>query len=118
MGSKDSFIEETEIYTIIKENIQDGLGVDIVKDDRLVDIINKNSDMIVHEIEQLSQTNVVEHKIEITENRPIKQMPYRISFILREMVTQEIKKMEEVGFISSCNSEWCSPVVTATEKKW
>ncbi|OMJ18369.1 hypothetical protein AYI69_g7055, partial [Smittium culicis] len=71
--SKDSFIEETEIYTIIKENIQDGLGEDIFKDDRLVDIINKNSDIFVHEIEQLSQTNVVEHKIEITENRPIKQ---------------------------------------------
>ncbi|OMJ22759.1 hypothetical protein AYI70_g2667, partial [Smittium culicis] len=112
--SKDNFLEDVEIYTIFKEEIIDQLPENIIVDNRLEMLMENNKQLFVDEIDQLTQTDLVEHKIELMKSNPIKQRPYRIPYHLQNMVREEIKKMEENGVISPCSSEWCSPVV---EKK-
>ncbi|OMJ15066.1 hypothetical protein AYI69_g8334, partial [Smittium culicis] len=83
--SKDKFLEDTEIYTILKEENLDQTEENIIIDKRLEELIMNNEKLFVEEIEQLTQTDVVEHKIELLDNSPIKQRPYRIPYHLQKL---------------------------------
>ncbi|OMJ21103.1 hypothetical protein AYI69_g5967 [Smittium culicis] len=88
--SKDKFLEDVEIYTIYKEENIDQSSENIILDDRLDKLIENNKQLFVDEIEELTQTDLVEHKIELSENNPIKQRPYRIPYHLQNMVERKL----------------------------
>ncbi|OMJ23323.1 hypothetical protein AYI70_g2334 [Smittium culicis] len=114
--SKDNFLEDVEIYTIFKEENIDQLPEKIIIDNRLDMLMENNMQLFVEEIYQLTQTDLVEHKIELMRSKPIKLRSYKIPYHLQNILRQEIKKMEENGVISPCISEWYSPVVAAWKK--
>ena len=65
---------------------------------------------------QPGRTNVIEHRIILTTDKPIRQCPYRIPQAYREKVKKEIEEMEENGIIRKSKSEWASPLVIVPKK--
>ena len=51
------------------------------------------------------------HKVEVGENEPIKQHPYRLHPTKKMQVNKEVEFMLENGIIESSDSSWSSPIV-------
>ena len=62
------------------------------------------------------RTTICQHHIHTKEGLPIRQRPYRIPHMFREIVEKEIRTMLEEGMIEPSNSEWVSPMVIIKEK--
>ena len=45
------------------------------------------------------KTNMIKHKIEITENNPIRSRPYPLPYAMRENLKKEMKDMLSFGII-------------------
>ncbi|MCU7806226.1 MAG: RNA-directed DNA polymerase, partial [Candidatus Thiodiazotropha sp. (ex Lucinoma borealis)] len=64
----------------------------------------------------LGCTDIVKHKIDTGNSRPIKQQPRRLPLAKREMVEAEIKRMLEQGIIEKSSSSWSAPIVLVEKK--
>ena len=61
-------------------------------------------------------TNLVTHHIDVGTNKPINQMPYRVSPKERKIIESEIERMLDEEIIEPSNSPWASPVVLVSKK--
>ncbi|OMH79742.1 Gypsy retrotransposon integrase-like protein 1 [Zancudomyces culisetae] len=101
--------ELTELFIIFKENIDINM-TDQFDDPRIQEVKERNKDLFISEIEELKQTDLVEHTITLTEERPIKQKPYRIPHHLREKVMTELEVMAANGVITPLEAKEEEPI--------
>ena len=45
------------------------------------------------------KTNMIDHKIKLTDNHPVRPRPYPLPYTVRENLTREIKNMLSFGII-------------------
>ncbi|XP_049518616.1 uncharacterized protein LOC125943367 [Dermacentor silvarum] len=64
----------------------------------------------------LSQTSVVQHRIDTGNASPIRRRPYRVSLAERRVIQGEVDKMLTKGVIEPSSSPWASPVVLVKKK--
>ena len=67
--------------------------------------------------DDLGCTSIVEHAIELENDKPIKQAPRRLPLAKMRAAEDEINKMAAAGVIEKSNSPWLSPVVLVTKPK-
>ena len=80
------------------------------------DVIKEYSFLFAMGILDLGKTNLVKHKIELTDYTPIKDRYRRIPPHQYEEVQKHLKEMLDVGAIRRSNSPWASPVVLVRKK--
>ena len=80
------------------------------------DVIKKYSFLFAMGTLDLGRTNLVKHKIELTDYTPIKDRYRRIPPHQYEEVRKHLKEMLDVGAIRRSNSPWASPVVLVRKK--
>jgi len=56
-------------------------------------------------------THIVEHKVELTHDEPIKSKPYPIPYKVQEVVDKEIADMLAMGMIEPSDAPYASPLV-------
>ena len=61
-------------------------------------------------------TSTIKHQIDVGENKPIHQAPFRTSSKERKIIEEETNKMLSQGIIERSSSPWASPVVLVTKK--
>ena len=83
---------------------------------RAKDVIRRYSFLFAMESLDLGKTNLVKHKIELTDYTPIKDRYRRIPPHQYEEVRNHLKEMLDVGAIRRSNSPWASPVVLVRKK--
>jgi len=83
---------------------------------QLVSALTSFSDTFALDQSQLGKTDLVQHSIETGDQRPIKQLPYRTPFALRQEMEGMISQMLEQGVIQESSSPWASPVVLVAKK--
>jgi len=66
--------------------------------------------------ETLGHTNVVQHKIDTGDSRPIRQYPRRLPYAYREETRKQVAEMLDQGVIQASHSPWASPIVLAKKK--
>ena len=66
--------------------------------------------------EDLGQTELVKHKIDIGDNSPIKMAPRRIPLAKQADATRCLQEMKEQGIIKASNSPWSAPIVLVKKK--
>ncbi len=54
-------------------------------------------------------TNVLEHDIDVGDNRPVKQNAYRINPVKCEIMQKEMQYLIQHGLDMPSSSPWCSP---------
>ena len=62
------------------------------------------------------KTDMIEHKIEITDNNPVSSRPYPLPYAMRKNLKREIQEMLSVGIIRESNSPFASPIVIVKKK--
>lgn len=65
----------------------------------------------------ICHTELVNHKINTGNAKPIKLKPYRLPLAKREVAEKEIQDMASRGIMEPSSSACCSPVVMVTKKK-
>ena len=55
------------------------------------------------------KTELVEHRIEAGEAKPVRLPPYRLPHAYRDIVKKELEEMEKYGIIEKSTSDWSSP---------
>ena len=61
-------------------------------------------------------TNLAEHRIDLTFDVPVRQTPYPVPFALKSSLKKELQQMEDLGIIRKSDSLYASPVVVVKEK--
>ena len=83
---------------------------------RAKDVIKRYSFLFVMGTLDLGRTNLVKHKIELTDYTPIKDRYRHIPPHQYEEVRKHLKEMLNVGVIRCPNSPWASPAVLVRKK--
>ena len=80
-------------------------------------LIIENSDVFANSTADLKKPcNLGAMKINTTSNLPIRQLPYRKSYIDREKIKNQVKDLIEAGLIRPSDSPWSSPVVMVKKR--
>ena len=79
-------------------------------------LLQKHLDVFARSKTDLGKTNIVTHKIETGNARPIKQQPRRIPLHKKEAAREEVERMLKAGIIEPSSSAWSSPIVLVTKK--
>ena len=58
-----------------------------------------------------SKTNLIEHDVDVGDSAPIKQHPYRVSPMKKELLDKEVQYMLENDIIEKSQSNWSSPCI-------
>ena len=64
----------------------------------------------------LGQTDLVEHKIETENHKPIKIPPRRIPIYKRDQVNEELDNMLNQGTVEPSDSPWSAPICLVKKK--
>jgi len=84
--------------------------------EKLKDLLRKNADVFSKTPEDRGLTDLVSHKINTGDARPIKQPPRRVPFHLRDEMQRQVDDMLRDGVIEPCDGPWSSPVVLVRKK--
>ena len=58
-----------------------------------------------------SKTNLIEHDVDVGDSAPIKQLPYRVSPMKKELLDKEVQYMLKNDIIEESQSNWSSPCI-------
>ena len=58
-----------------------------------------------------SKTNLIEHDVDVGDSAPIKQHPYRVSPMKKELLDKEVQHMLKNDIIEESQSSWSSPCI-------
>ena len=79
-------------------------------------LINSYSDIFADDLTEIGSTQLVEHKIQLTDSTPIKSKPYKVSPKERQIIEEQITEMLEQGVIRPSQSPYSSPIVLVKKK--
>ena len=61
-------------------------------------------------------TDIIEHKIVLTDEEPVRVKPYPVPYALYDDLEKEIKEMLKLGIIEPSDSPYCSPYLLIKKK--
>ena len=61
-------------------------------------------------------TNLAEHRIDLTSDVPVRQTPYPVPFALKSSLKKGLQQMEDLGIIRKSDSPYASPLVVVKKK--
>ena len=84
--------------------------------DKALNLLAEYHDIFVLEDGEMGCTEAAEHKIEVTDPRPFKEIPRNIPSGLLDEVKQHLNHMFDVGAIKPSKSAWSNAVVLVHKK--
>ena len=121
LNSSVNTLSDAEIASLRIEQ----LTVDDDENDNLLNCAKyQSNDVVVDQlIEEYSgiftgigRTNLVEHKIELKQDKVVNIKPYPIPYAYRDEVRAMLSEMQDEGIIEQSYSEWCSPLLVLKKK--
>ena len=90
--------------------------LDQTQKEELTSLLCEFSDVFASSSDDLGRSNVVKHRIDTGNAKPIRQHPRRLPVNQRPVAEQEVEKMLRQGIIEPSSSPWASPVVLVRKK--
>ena len=104
-------------------DIPQDLNIDLSNSDldehqkqRLLQFIARNRKVFANNLSELGSTSVYKHKIETTDDIPVRSRHYRMSKEMKDLVENEIDQMLKHKIIEPSTTEWTSPIVMVKKK--
>ncbi|GBM06189.1 Transposon Ty3-I Gag-Pol polyprotein, partial [Araneus ventricosus] len=104
---------------ITREKLKGVLGAEVTsfEKEELLHLLEEFGDIFdINKKSRKSRCNAVKHRIETSDNAPIKQRPYRTSATERRAIENEVQRMLKEDVIQPSDSPWSSPVVLVRKK--
>ena len=78
---------------------------------QLLECLLGKSEVFALSDEELGETDVVEHSIDTSTAKPVKEPPRRLPYALRKQLEEELHKLLEINCIEPASSPYASPLV-------
>ena len=62
------------------------------------------------------ETDVIQHRVKLTDDTPIRCKPYPLLYAMREELQNEVGSMLEMGVVKPSTSPYASPIVIVKKK--
>ena len=62
------------------------------------------------------ETNVIQHRVKLTDDTPICCKPYPLPYAMREELGNEVDSMLEMGVVRPSTSPYASPIIMVKKK--
>ena len=101
---------------VAKESIQDvATGPNLTDEQRteFTDLANQFTNFFT---ESPGTTDLVQHRIKLTSDEPVRSRPYPVPYSMRESLRKDIADMIKMGVIRESSSPYASPVVVVKKK--
>ena len=102
-----------ELYSKLQLN---DLDIEPVKLKVLKDLIGQYKDVFGRDNYDLGYCKTITHNIDTGDHPPIRQRYRRLHPPLKDLVSEELSRMEKQGIIAKSSSPWCSPLVPVKKK--
>ena len=119
-GNKDLSVNNDEMTELAschhKETVKDvKLGIELTKthQEEMMNTLARHT-KVFSDIP--GKTNMIEHKIEFSDNNAVKSRPYPLPYAMRENLKREIEDMLSLGSIRESNSPYASSIVIVKKK--
>ena len=83
---------------------------------RLGALLKTYRDRFVFKGDSLGRLNIEEHRIDTEGKGPVSKAPYRVSYVERKAIEEQVQAMLDQGVIEPIVSEWASPVVIVSKR--
>ena len=74
------------------------------------------ADLFYLEGDKFSATTSIQHKIPVTNNKPVYVKPYRLPECHKEEINRQVIDMENQGIVKKSNSPWNAPLLVVPKK--
>ena len=94
-----------------KETVKDvKLGIELIKiqQEEMMETLARHTEVFS---DIPGKTNMIEHKIELTDNNPVRSRSCVLPYAMMENLKKEIEDMLSLGIIQKSNSPFASPIV-------
>ena len=105
----------TNIITKIRVACEEGLSLP-KEADEVMKIIEKHKTIFSTTKLDMGKTNMIEHEIKTTDNKPIAFKPRRIPRGMEQEVNQMVNELLQTGVIQPSSSPWNFPIVIVNKK--
>ena len=117
----DSRKTSTDIYNLntsskVGHSYNIGLDISSTQSKSLITLLNKNNNLFVDNMKDLTQTNILQATFDTGGSPPIKQRPYKNPLARQHKLDEQINEMLEAGIVSPSSSPWSSPVVIVPKR--
>ena len=100
----------SELYKLSSADLK------VEEKEKLKEVLFKFEHTFARDDDELGRTDIVKHRIDVGDSRPVKQVPRRQALETRQIEQAEVSRMLEQGIISPSSSPWASPTVLVTKK--
>ncbi len=116
----EGVIDEEELLTLGQvDSKEDVTNVEIGEE-----LTHRQEEEIRHVLEEFQEvftdipgeTRLIEHKIEMTEEGPVKAKQYPVPYNMRESLKKDVEQMKNMGVIRESESPYSAPVVIVRKK--
>ena len=117
----DSRNTTTNVYNLntsskVDHSYNIGLDISSKQSKSLITLLDKNNNLFVDNIKDLTQTNILQATFDTGGSPPIKQRPYKNPLARQHKLDEQINEMLEAGIVSPSSSPWSSPVVIVPKR--
>ena len=105
MCQAENHLEELQKQIKISNNCSDE------ERDQLLNCLLEKNEVFALSDEELGETDVVEHSIDVTGAKPVKEVSRRLPYAMRQQLELELDKLLKIGCIEPANSPYASPLV-------
>ena len=119
-GNENLSVNDEEMMELAnchqKETVKDvKLGIELTKiqQEEMMDTLVRYTEVFS---DISGKTDMIEHKIELTDNNPVRSRPYPLPYAYRENLKREIEDTISLGIIQKSNSSFASPIVIVKKK--
>ena len=100
-----------DVNILSKHDIKFGNNLTDSQEEKLLNIINSNSDLLITSISDLTYSPLVKHDIDTGDSRPIRQRVYRAGPQQIEKINEHVKEFLDSDIIEESFSPWSSNVI-------
>jgi hypothetical protein len=111
VGSEDDKVEK-----IMSKLKMGGSVLDDEEKKRFRELVRRYHDVFSEGTHDLGKTEMIKYRIDLYDQRPIKQKPYRLTRSAHEEIGKQLADMQNWGIIKPSTSPWASPVVLVQKK--
>ena len=79
-------------------------------------LIDANDDLFAKHDYDIGRTDLIEARIKLTDETPIRKKPYSVPLVLRDQVKKQIGDLVDNGIIRPSNSPWAFPMIVVRKK--